>query len=71
MFDWFGICFYKFSTEELRLAAGASVPVARKKISFYMFYGGSSEGNVYRFYGFSKKDVPPFQWKFQISPPPV
>ena len=25
------ICFYRFSTEELRLAAGASAPVARKK----------------------------------------
>ena len=26
----FFICFYKFSTEELRLATGASAPVARK-----------------------------------------
>ena len=31
------ICFYRFSTEELRLATGASAPVARKTNVFICF----------------------------------
>ena len=59
----FFICFYRFSTEELRLATGASAPVARKNKKFFIcFYRGNSEGNVYSFQCFFKK---------HLSPPPV
>ena len=46
---------YSFSTEELRLATGASAPVAHKKKLCICFYTRNSEGNVNNFNGFSKK----------------
>ena len=61
------IGFCKFSTEELRLATGASVPVARKQKVVISFYRRNSEGNVYCFTGFSKKYPPPSRENSQLS----
>ena len=59
--------FYKFSTEELRLATGTSTPVARKKTFLYVFYRFVYvsmkeyyiEGSLYTFLMFFKSVVHP------------
>ena len=63
-FYMFYISFYKFSTEELRLATGAirRLSLATKK-ACVAIYKGNREGNVHCFYGFSAKFClphPPF-----------
>ena len=64
----FCIGYYKFSTEDFRLATGASAPVARKQNVFVIFYRGNIEENVHCFYCFSATKCPPSP---PLASPPV
>ena len=60
LYTVFFTSFYRFSTEELRLATGASAPVARKtKINDLFFIEGIVKGMYTVFIAFQKQSSPP------------